>query len=254
MNSKILALLAIGLMAEPMAASAQVVVGSEFKAAPLDMPFIAPNQFLAQPFTITTGVLAQEVVFAIGDGARTNGPNDSVGLQFTMELTNAIGSTATAANVLSQATFTYPGSSSASTVPVNYFGSISPLTWNVGTYLNAGTYYLVASATSTGQNESVGWLQAVDSIQVGTNGVAGGALGSCCTPASFAPASSFIPVSPASEPAYQFEICSGVNCPLTIIPPPPTAAPEVDPTMAASGLTLLMGALAVIRGRRKLDS
>jgi hypothetical protein len=31
-------------------------------------------------------------------------------------------------------------------------------------------------------------------------------------------------------------------------------APEIDPASAASGLTLLLGGLAVIRGRRKLDS
>ena len=29
------------------------------------------------------------------------------------------------------------------------------------------------------------------------------------------------------------------------------AAPEIDPTSAASGLTLLLGALAVVRGRTK---
>jgi len=33
--------------------------------------------------------------------------------------------------------------------------------------------------------------------------------------------------------------------------PPPTAAPEIDPTSAASGLTLLMGGLVVLRGRKQ---
>ncbi len=31
----------------------------------------------------------------------------------------------------------------------------------------------------------------------------------------------------------------------------PTAAPEIDPSSAIAGLTLLIGGLAVIRGRRK---
>jgi len=31
----------------------------------------------------------------------------------------------------------------------------------------------------------------------------------------------------------------------------PTAAPEIDPSSAIAGLTLLLGGLAVIRGRRK---
>jgi hypothetical protein len=31
-------------------------------------------------------------------------------------------------------------------------------------------------------------------------------------------------------------------------------APEIDPASAASGLTLLFGGLAVMRGRRKLES
>jgi hypothetical protein len=31
----------------------------------------------------------------------------------------------------------------------------------------------------------------------------------------------------------------------------PTAAPEIDPASAMAGLTLLIGGLAVIRGRRK---
>jgi hypothetical protein len=30
----------------------------------------------------------------------------------------------------------------------------------------------------------------------------------------------------------------------------PTAAPEIDPTSAASGLALLLGGLAVLRGRK----
>jgi hypothetical protein len=33
-----------------------------------------------------------------------------------------------------------------------------------------------------------------------------------------------------------------------------TQAPEIDPASAASGLTLLLGGLAVLRGRRKLES
>jgi hypothetical protein len=33
-----------------------------------------------------------------------------------------------------------------------------------------------------------------------------------------------------------------------------TAAPEIDPASATSGLTLLLGGLAVLRGRRKLES
>jgi hypothetical protein len=33
---------------------------------------------------------------------------------------------------------------------------------------------------------------------------------------------------------------------------PPIAAPEIDPASAASGLTLLLGSLLVLRGRRPL--
>ena len=32
-----------------------------------------------------------------------------------------------------------------------------------------------------------------------------------------------------------------------------TRAPEIDPASAATGLTLLLGGVAVLRGRRKLD-
>lgn len=35
--------------------------------------------------------------------------------------------------------------------------------------------------------------------------------------------------------------------------PPPAAAPEIDPAMATSALTLLAGGLAVLRGRRRKD-
>jgi hypothetical protein len=35
--------------------------------------------------------------------------------------------------------------------------------------------------------------------------------------------------------------------------PTPTAAPEIDPGMAAGALTLLAGGLAMVRGRRRKD-
>jgi hypothetical protein len=45
---------------------------------------------------------------------------------------------------------------------------------------------------------------------------------------------------------------AGVAVAATVLPPGPTAvaAPEIDPASALSGLTLLLGALAVARGRR----
>jgi len=37
------------------------------------------------------------------------------------------------------------------------------------------------------------------------------------------------------------------------IPISPASAPEIDPTSAASGLTLLLGGLVVLRGRRRVQ-
>jgi hypothetical protein len=36
--------------------------------------------------------------------------------------------------------------------------------------------------------------------------------------------------------------------------PPPVKAPEIDPASAMAGLTMLAGGLAVLRGRRKINS
>lgn len=38
-----------------------------------------------------------------------------------------------------------------------------------------------------------------------------------------------------------------------VVTTPTTAAPEIDPGMAAGALTLLAGGLAVVRGRRRKD-
>jgi hypothetical protein len=36
--------------------------------------------------------------------------------------------------------------------------------------------------------------------------------------------------------------------------PPPVKAPEIDPASAMAGLTMLAGGLAVLRGRRRINS
>jgi hypothetical protein len=41
-----------------------------------------------------------------------------------------------------------------------------------------------------------------------------------------------------------YEVCTSTP------PPKPVAAPEIDAASAAAGLTLMIGALAVLRGRR----
>jgi len=44
---------------------------------------------------------------------------------------------------------------------------------------------------------------------------------------------------------------------ITICPPsnpPPVQAPEIDPASAMAGLTMLAGGLAVLRGRRRINS
>jgi hypothetical protein len=46
---------------------------------------------------------------------------------------------------------------------------------------------------------------------------------------------------------------SGINTAPGVWTSPATQAPEIDPASAASGLTLLLGAVAVLRGRRKLE-
>jgi len=45
-------------------------------------------------------------------------------------------------------------------------------------------------------------------------------------------------------------LTSGIAGAVVIVPPTVVAAPEIDPASALSGLTLLLGALAVARGRR----
>lgn len=55
----------------------------------------------------------------------------------------------------------------------------------------------------------------------------------------------------ASDQCYQilwFTFCSPSTS------PPPVKAPELDPASAMAGLTLLAGGLAVLRGRRKINS
>jgi hypothetical protein len=47
---------------------------------------------------------------------------------------------------------------------------------------------------------------------------------------------------------------SGSNTTPGVWTSPAAKAPEIDPESAASGLTLLLGGLAVLLGRRKLES
>jgi hypothetical protein len=42
--------------------------------------------------------------------------------------------------------------------------------------------------------------------------------------------------------------------PVTAVPPNAVSAPEIDPATAFIGLTLLLGGLAVVRGRRSKKS
>ena len=46
----------------------------------------------------------------------------------------------------------------------------------------------------------------------------------------------------------------GISCPAATLRVAPTKAPEIDPAMALGELTLLVGGLAVLCGRRKLTS
>lgn len=66
-----------------------------------------------------------------------------------------------------------------------------------------------------------------------------------------------VPILPTySEPEYSPPVFVGVPCcEVGHIPPPSSGgtmrAPEIDPSCAVSGLTLLFGALTVVRGRKK---
>jgi hypothetical protein len=146
------------------------------------------------------------------------------------------------------------------------FLSAELLTLNVNQTLGAGTYYLVASTTTgpdTATNSNgplLGWNTAttIDSTSYGTVDNTYGAcnlVGLHCAPNTTLPAASdFVNNPPGDE--LQFQVCRG-DCPAFNsipsgpLPPPPPPAPEIDPAATASGLTLLLGVLAVLRGRKR---
>ena len=127
------------------------------------------NLIIGQEFTLNQAITLDGIhVFLNGNG--TGGPQSN----FTLYLTDAIGDTATAANVLATMTGTFPDNPPGTHAPVSFYG--------FGPSLDAGTYYLVI--TSDGGAGS-GWGSGAPIIPTtyGTVGsafvgiVGGGAVG-----------------------------------------------------------------------------
>ena len=88
-----------------------------------------------------------------------------------------------------------------------------------------------------------GWSQTMTSSDIGGVGGDSATMSTTCT--------AFF--SPSLQPPQSFPCgSSGSNTTPGVWTSPAAQAPEIDPASATSGLTLLLGGVAVLRGRRKL--
>ena len=129
------------------------------------------DNFFAQPFSLTTAVHVESVLFVI---ANASSSGSGAGLPFLMQLTSSIGPGTTVTNVLAQAPYEYahPGSMQNS-------GQVFILPVNAT--LQPGEYYLVASSSTPFSSSVLGWPRANNVIVGNTPGnmVCNSTNGSC---------------------------------------------------------------------------
>jgi hypothetical protein len=180
-------------------------------------PVIESTQALAQQFTLTSTVTLSSIDLGLNQGLGT--------APIVLQLTNALGSGTTSANVVFQ-------SSIPSTVVPTTIGSIlnvaTPIT------LGPGTYYLVLS---TSDNFGYDW-QLASSTLASTVGTVGSSM-YCCFPntvGSFAPAETFKNLTGEPAPYFMFDLQTA-------------SAPSVP---EPSVLLLLLPSLSLFFARRRV--
>jgi hypothetical protein len=226
MNSKILGLLAIALTAQPMCANAQIttleyqntVTGSttfyNYPAPPLDL---TPQQFAAAfssaPFAGT--ITASFTVTGESAGAFLTGAVNVVGYGGTdIDLVFDVDALGRAPGTL----YAFNGSSGTVDVTGSH-GAITGATMDLTfSSYNEPTMYLYIGPT----NDSLYYVYA-------------DATGPCTQQGSDEPNPCTLGASNNSKGVWQV-----------------SRVPEIRPASAAAGLTLLLGGVAVLRGRRKL--
>jgi hypothetical protein len=120
-----------------------------------------------------------------------------------------------------------------------------------GNSIAAVTVSFNASADVTALAFTIGTLYEGDSVSILLNGLSIAPVKLL----SGAPTSAFLGVTDTSGPITSITFSEGPSGEMDVINSYATAravmAPEINPTSAASGLTLLLGSLAVLRGRRR---
>jgi hypothetical protein len=223
---------------------------------------LLPNEFLAQEFTLSFATNASRIAFAIG-AFPTNFVNstDYGTLTFNVQLTNALGPSATPVNVVTSDSFAVP----TGATPV-YVG----LNLSVNQILDIGTYYLVMSTTAGIPNSSavlalpqasqasnhypnVGQLLVANNFH-DIHDMMNGCSSSSTVNCAFPPGSTWIASSgPGPTVPMEFQVCSedGDGCGIFTSPPPPRP-PIASPLPSALPLFATgLGVLGLLAWRRK---
>ena len=182
-----------------------VLVGTELDSGG-NIPGVLRNQFLAQPFSLNRDSPVGEIQVFVAN--ISDSPVDGAGLEFTLQLTDAVGPGTTSASLLAESTFTFPGAA---------FTDGFIFSMPVARTLQAGTYYLVASTTTGSASsdprprELLGWPRAT-SIFGSPKGSASGWIfcsSNCSIDSAFPPATEF---TGSNAGALEFQVCEG-QCP-----------------------------------------
>jgi hypothetical protein len=227
MNNKILAMLTVGLMAAPIAAPAQITTldyqsalsgGTTYYNNPTPPQLLTPQQFAASftsaPFTGNITASLQESGSAGGEV-----------LSGTVNVTGSAGTNINLSFGLAALEYGSPpflafdGSSGTVNLLMSN-GAITGATMDITfSSYHEPTMFLTIGPTGSAT---------LDYLYNGTNGP-------CTQQGADEPNPCTLTAASNSAGVWQA-----------------TGAPEIDPASAASGLTLLLGGLAVMRGRRKL--
>ena len=209
--NKILGLLTVGLMVAPISANAQ------------------RTTYTYQGAAFTTG--ASDITPPAGSTAVSVPPNFGVGplngfITFSAPLGDNLNNVTVTPLFIDISSYASPLFNGVFAFSTNGHGAIDG--WSIsldGTVLGPGGYTLTAT-----------------SVDIGGVGGDSAAMSTTCT--------AFF--SPSLLPPQSFGCgASGSNMKPGVWTSPPAKTPEIDPASAASGLTLLLASVAVLRGRRK---